>query len=116
MDWTVYLLKCADNSLYCGISNDIKARISMHNAGKGAKYTKSRLPVKLIAERSGLSKSDALKLEYYIKQQPVDKKIEALTNAEFASVNTIKKEIRMVLREISRLHTTLDKLLKRLNS
>jgi putative endonuclease len=78
MDWKVYLLKCSDNSLYCGITNDMEARIAKHNAGKGAKYTQSRLPVKLMALSKELSKSEALKLEYYIKQQPAGKKIEAL--------------------------------------
>jgi putative endonuclease len=49
MLWKVYLVRCADHTLYCGITNDITIRIEKHNAGKGAKYTKSRLPVKLIA-------------------------------------------------------------------
>jgi putative endonuclease len=78
MDWKVYLVQCADNSLYCGITNDIIARISKHNAGKGAKYTQSRLPVELIATSRELSKSDALRLEHYIKQQPAGEKIGAL--------------------------------------
>ncbi len=67
MNWRVYVVRCADNSLYCGITNDIAKRIEKHNAGKGAKYTKSRLPVKLMAVSRGMSKSDALKLERYIK-------------------------------------------------
>ncbi len=78
MDWKVYLLKCSDHSLYCGITNDIQARIAKHNAGKGAKYTQSRLPVELVAVSKEYSKSDALKLEYFIKQQPAGEKIEAL--------------------------------------
>ncbi len=78
MDWKVYLIRCSDNSLYCGVTNDIKARIEKHNAGKGAKYTQSRLPVQLMAVSKELSKSDAFKLEYYIKQQPAAKKIEVL--------------------------------------
>ena len=78
MDWKVYLVKCADNSLYCGITNDINGRIAKHNAGKGAKYTQSRLPVELMAASRELSKSDALTLEHYIKQQPAGEKIDAL--------------------------------------
>ena len=78
MDWKVYLVKCVDDSLYCGITNDINSRIAKHNAGKGAKYTQSRLPVELMAVSEELSKSDALTLEHYIKQQPAGKKIEAL--------------------------------------
>jgi len=81
MDWKDYLVKCADNSLYCGITNDITSRIEKHNAGKGAKYTQSRLPVELMAASRGLSKSDALTLEHYIKQQPAGEKIDALKRA-----------------------------------
>jgi putative endonuclease len=78
MGWKVYLVKCADNSLYCGITNDLIARITKHNAGKGAKYTQSRLPVELMAASRELSKSAALTLEHYIKQQPAGEKIDAL--------------------------------------
>ena len=78
MDWKVYLVKCADNSLYCGITNDLNSRIEKHNAGKGAKYTQSRMPVELVAASRGLSKSEALRLEHYIKQQPAGKKVETL--------------------------------------
>ena len=78
MDWKVYLVRCADNSLYCGITNDLNGRIEKHNTGKGAKYTQSRLPVELVAASRGLSKSEALRLEHYIKQQPAGKKVETL--------------------------------------
>jgi len=78
MDWKVYLVRCADNTLYCGISKDIARRIQKHNAGKGAKYTKSRLPVMLMAVSSGLSRTDALKLERSIKRKPAGEKIAAL--------------------------------------
>ena len=78
MDWKVYLVKCADDSLYCGITNDINGRIAKHNAGKGAKYTQSRLPVELMAASKELSRSGALTLEHYIKQQPAGEKINAL--------------------------------------
>ena len=115
MAWKVYLLKCADNSLYCGSSNDIKSRISKHNAGKGAKYTKSRLPVKLVASGCELSKSDAFKLEYYIKQQTADKKIQALENAEFSTLDTIKSELLAISKEITRLSAKLEKIVKRIN-
>ena len=78
MGWKVYLVKCADNSFYCGSTNDVKSRIEKHNAGKGAKYTQSRLPVELVAVSSALSKRDAFRLEHYIKQQPAGRKIEVL--------------------------------------
>jgi putative endonuclease len=76
--WRVYLVRCADNTLYCGITNDITSRIEKHNAGKGAKYTKSRLPVKLMSASGRLSKSDAIRLERYIKRQPAGDKIASL--------------------------------------
>ena len=76
--WRVYLLRCADGSLYCGITNNVEARLASHNAGKGAKYTQSRLPVELAGVSREMPKSDALRLEYQIKQLPADKKIDAL--------------------------------------
>lgn len=78
MGWKVYLVRCADNSLYCGTTNDLASRIAKHNAGKGAKYTQSRLPVELMAVSGELSKSDALTLEHYIKQQRAGEKIKVL--------------------------------------
>ena len=74
-NWVVYLLRCSDNSLYCGISNDVTRRVATHNAGRGAKYTKSRRPVELVATSREMTKSDALKLEYGIRQLAADKKI-----------------------------------------
>ncbi|MDH5680208.1 MAG: GIY-YIG nuclease family protein, partial [Spirochaetota bacterium] len=47
-NWLVYLLECADNSYYCGVTNDLNKRLTDHNSGKGAKYTRSRLPVKVL--------------------------------------------------------------------
>ena len=76
--WKVYLIKCGDNSLYCGIAKDVSGRVEKHNAGKGAKYTRSRLPVELAAVSDEMSKSEALKLEYYIKKQSTEDKIRVL--------------------------------------
>ena len=73
--WVVYLVRCADESLYCGITNDIERRLVAHNSGKGAKYTQSRLPVEVVGVSSKMTKSDALKLERHIKQVPAGKKI-----------------------------------------
>ena len=74
-NWTVYLLRCSDNSLYCGISTDVDRRIATHNAGRGAKYTKSRRPVELVATSGEMTRGDALKLEYSIRKLPANKKI-----------------------------------------
>jgi putative endonuclease len=78
-DYTVYILKCSDGTLYTGITNDLDKRILTHNKGKGAKYTRGRLPVALMAFKNGLTKSEALKLEYKVKQQKKENKIEFLT-------------------------------------
>ena len=50
-NWSTYLLKCSDATLYCGVTNDLKKRIASHNQGTGSKYTRSRIPVKLAAAR-----------------------------------------------------------------
>ena len=63
-----YMLICNDNSIYTGITNDVKRRFQQHCAGKGAKYTISHKPQKIIAVFSSKDKSIASKLEYKIKQ------------------------------------------------
>ena len=73
--WVVYLVRCCDRSLYCGISNDLPSRLEEHNSGLGAKYTRSRRPVELVCTSHAMTRSDALKLEYRIKQLRADKKI-----------------------------------------
>ena len=80
--WSVYLLKCADNSLYCGVTTDIEARLFKHNQGTASKYTRTRLPVELAVVKKNLIKSEAFKLEYKIKKMPTDKKIVALKDRE----------------------------------
>ena len=75
----VYLVRCADHSLYCGITNDPDNRLKDHNSGKGAKYTRSRRPVELVCVSPKMTKSEALKLEYRIKRLPPDQKIIQLT-------------------------------------
>lgn len=64
----VYILRCADNSLYTGYTNNLKNRIKIHNSGKGAKYTRARLPVSLVFYRRVDSKSMGLKLEARLKK------------------------------------------------
>ncbi len=68
--WFVYLLECSDGTYYCGVTNDVKRRISAHNKGNGAKYTRARLPVKLMAKSGPLTKSEAHKAEAYVKSLP----------------------------------------------
>ena len=77
-EWVVYLVRCSDESLYCGVTNDVERRLIEHNAGKGAKYTKSRTPVEIVGISPEMTKSEALKLEFRIKKLPVNKKISEL--------------------------------------
>lgn len=76
--WYVYLVCCADNSLYCGVSNNLIKRIEDHNSKKGAKYTKTRLPVVLVWSIVCENKSVALKTEYRIKQLSRKEKLELI--------------------------------------
>ena len=67
MNYT-YLVQCSDSTYYTGWTNHLEARIQAHNAGKGAKYTKARRPVKLVYYETFETKSEALSREYQIKQ------------------------------------------------
>jgi putative endonuclease len=79
--WYVYMVCCKDNSLYTGISNNVVRRVAEHNSHKtGAKYTKSRRPVRLVYYEKAQSRSEALKREYEIKKQPAVAK-RALVNS-----------------------------------
>ena len=66
--WFLYIVRCADGSLYTGIARDVQARIAQHDAGKGARYTRGRGPLTLCAVRRCRSKGKALSLEHAIKQ------------------------------------------------
>jgi len=65
--WFLYLVRCADGSLYTGITNNVPRRCKQHNAGTASRYTRSRLPVELIYQESHPSRSMALKRELAIK-------------------------------------------------
>ena len=71
--WYEYILRCADGSLYTGIARDVDARAAAHNRAKGAKYTRGRLPVKVVYREALCSRGEALSRELAIK---------ALTRAE----------------------------------
>ena len=68
MSFYVYLLRCADGTLYTGYTDDPVRRTKVHNAGKGAKYTRARLPVERVYQEACADKSAALRREYEIKQ------------------------------------------------
>ena len=64
----VYLLRCGDDSLYCGWTTDLEARVEQHSLGRGAKYTRSRLPVKLVWYETYEDRHEALSREWHIKR------------------------------------------------
>ncbi|MFH1529823.1 MAG: GIY-YIG nuclease family protein [Pseudomonadota bacterium] len=70
MSWCVYIVECADGSLYTGITNDLEARVATHNSGKGARYTAGRGPVTLRWSTPAKDRADATRLESGIKRMP----------------------------------------------
>ncbi|MBI5919474.1 MAG: GIY-YIG nuclease family protein [Nitrosomonadales bacterium] len=75
MSWHCYLLECADGTLYCGITNDLDRRLAAHNSGEGAKYTRSRAPVRLAYSEPCADRSSALKREAQVKRLKRDDKL-----------------------------------------
>lgn len=82
MSWYVYMLRCRDNSLYTGYTDDPERRLMVHNAGKGAKYTRSRLPVTLAYREQCPDKSAALKRELALKRLSKPEKEALIAAAE----------------------------------
>ncbi|MBI4457857.1 GIY-YIG nuclease family protein [Candidatus Uhrbacteria bacterium] len=72
--WHVYMVRCGDGSLYTGITTDLERRLGEHNSGKGAAYTRSRLPVSLVYREEYMNESDARKREAAIKKLPKSEK------------------------------------------
>lgn len=73
--WVLYILECADGTLYTGITDDLKRRLSVHSQGKGAKYTRGRGPLKLRYVQACADHSAALKLEYQMKRRTRQQKL-----------------------------------------
>ena len=65
--WYVYMLRCGDDSLYTGITDDVQRRLAVHKSGKGAKYTRGRGPLQLVHQEQYDTKSEALRRELEIK-------------------------------------------------
>lgn len=82
----VYILKCSDNTLYTGWTTSLEKRLKAHNSGKGAKYTKPRLPVKIVYFEEFEDKKEAMKREYAIKQLSREEKLNL--------INEFSKEIK----------------------
>jgi len=93
MSWVCYLLRCADDTFYCGISNNIEKRLALHNAGEGAKYTRGRVPVKLEYFENCSNKSSALKREIQIKRLSRNAKVALLNNATENTLSNVNEII-----------------------
>ena len=78
----VYIIRCADGSFYCGYTTDVEKRFEKHKSGKGAKYTRSHLPLEIVYIEEFESKSDALKRECEIKSMTRLQK-EKLINSDY---------------------------------
>ena len=88
MEYYVYLAECCDKTLYCGYTTDIIKREKCHNSGKGAKYTKARLPVSIVYFENCASKSDALKREAAIKKLTRAEKLALIKTSNFAKAKS----------------------------
>lgn len=76
MSWYVYMLRCGDDTLYTGVTDDVEKRLAVHRAGKGAKYTRGRGPLELVYCEEQPDKSAALRREIAIKRLSRKKKLE----------------------------------------
>lgn len=78
-EYSVYLLRCADGTLYAGITNDLRRRLQQHNDGKGARYTSGRRPVKLVYAQNCASRSEALRREANLRKLSRRQKLDLVT-------------------------------------
>lgn len=85
MEWTVYILRCGDGTLYTGVTCDLPRRLAAHQSGKGAKYTRSRPPVELVYREAAADKSAALRREAAIKRLDRRKKLALIAGKGEAS-------------------------------
>lgn len=68
MPWFLYLIECADGSIYTGIATDVTARFEKHSSGKGARYTRSRKPLAVLASFELAGRAEASRAEYWVKR------------------------------------------------
>lgn len=73
--WFLYILKCADQSLYTGITKDLEKRFRMHTEGRAARYTRTRRPLEMVYQEACRSRTEALTREYFVKALPKPKKL-----------------------------------------
>ncbi|HEU5058003.1 MAG TPA: GIY-YIG nuclease family protein [Kofleriaceae bacterium] len=76
--WFVYLVECCDGTLYTGVARDLDRRLAEHNAGRGARYTRGRAPVRIVAASRAMEKRAAYRLEWRVKQLPRRRKAAAV--------------------------------------
>ena len=84
MGYLVYILRCGDGTLYTGSTNDLPRRLRAHQAGRGAKYTRSRLPVELVYQEPAADRSAALRREAAIKALTRGEKLALIASAQWA--------------------------------
>lgn len=80
--WYLYILECGDGTLYTGITDDVQRRLDQHIAGKGAKYTRGRGPLKLVYQEEWGCRSDASRREYAVHQMTRQQKLELIAQKE----------------------------------
>ncbi|HVV49220.1 MAG TPA: GIY-YIG nuclease family protein [Polyangia bacterium] len=91
--WWVYLARCGDGTLYCGIARDVRARIAAHASGKGARYTRGRGPIELLAAHRCRDQGTALRIERAIKKLSRSRKIEVAEDGRrWAAVARVARE------------------------
>ena len=78
--WFLYVVECADGTLYTGIARDVAARLAAHEAGRGARYTRGRGPLRLLGKRRCATHGDALRLELAVKRLSRDEKRQLLAS------------------------------------
>ena len=80
--WFVYLVRCRDGTLYTGVARDVERRLEQHNAGRGARYTRGRAPVVMVAASRAMEKRAAYRLEWAVKQLPRRRKAAAVRTSD----------------------------------
>ena len=80
MDNYIYILRCADGTLYTGWTNDLEKRLAAHQSGKGGKYTRARLPVELVYSERFDTKREAMRREWEVKQLTREEKLRLINN------------------------------------
>ena len=97
--WYVYLLRCGDGTLYTGVTTDLTRRVTAHNSGKGAKYTRSRLPVTLAYWEEAADKPSAFRREWAIKQLTRAEKLRLIQYKEDKGMREMRRKDRQVTAE-----------------